>query len=334
MKLSISFKGQLRDLQVNDDLSLAELQSMIEEETRVPSTGQKLIAPKVGVIKADKYEQKEETPVCKIVPDGTRLMLVGTPAEQMAEFKDAEDVASQRAAKLAQRADYLRKHAKRATISRSTITQKQASTQYTFVRVEPLPFLPDPQSARALLERIRDDRGVQAIMERYKWRVGLLTELDPASNTTHESRLLGRNRNKGQVIELRLRTDDYGGFCSYKEIIKVLCHELAHNVHSEHDRQFWDLTNKLERQVLDWNPFGRSGKRIGHEVYDGPGLGLGDGSADQLHVDEGGWFGSSQVLGTASSSSPESSSSTSSSSSVPGESLRDKMRRAAESRKR
>lgn len=64
----------------------------------------------------------------------------------------------------------------------------------------------------------------------HQFSVGLLTELAP-----HEPpELLGRNMNAGQAIELRLRTDRYDGFRSYSDIRRVLCHELAHNVWSDH----------------------------------------------------------------------------------------------------
>ena len=42
--------------------------------------------------------------------------------------------------------------------------------------------------------------------------------------------ILGYNRNKGQEICLRLRTDDYAGFRKYLAIRKTLVHELTHNV--------------------------------------------------------------------------------------------------------
>jgi hypothetical protein len=64
----------------------------------------------------------------------------------------------------------------------------------------------------------------------HQFSVGLLTELAPQE----PPELLGRNMNAGQAIELRLRTDRYDGFRSYSDIRRVLCHELAHNVWSDH----------------------------------------------------------------------------------------------------
>ena len=68
-------------------------------------------------------------------------------------------------------------------------------------------------------------------MALHQFSVGLLTELAP-----HEHpELLGLNVNAGQAIKLRLRTDAYDGFRLYSDVRKVLCHELAHNVHQDHD---------------------------------------------------------------------------------------------------
>lgn len=122
-------------------------------------------------------------------------------------------------------------------------------------------------------------------MSTHKFSVGVLTEMDPAEHTTHESRTLGLNRNRGEVIELRLRTDAYDGYRDYKIIRKTLCHELAHNVFGEHDRNFWDLTNQIEKEVErgDWKSGGRA---LTEEVF-----------YDPNEVDGGGWTGGEFVLG-------------------------------------
>ena len=68
-------------------------------------------------------------------------------------------------------------------------------------------------------------------MQKHHFAVGTLTELAP-----HEQpHLLGLNENAGQTIKLRLRTNDYEGFRLYKEVRRVLCHELTHNVWGDHD---------------------------------------------------------------------------------------------------
>lgn len=129
-------------------------------------------------------------------------------------------------------------------------------------------------------------------MRKHKFSVGVLTEMNPAEHTTHESRTLGLNRNRGEVIELRLRTDAYDGYRDYKVIRKTLCHELAHNLWGDHDRNFWDLTNQIEKEV-DANDWRVGGHSVGNEEFYNP-------SDDGLHgghVDGGGWTGGEFVLG-------------------------------------
>lgn len=129
-------------------------------------------------------------------------------------------------------------------------------------------------------------------MRKHKFSVGVLTEMNPAEHTTHESKTLGLNRNRGEVIELRLRTDAYDGYRDYKIIRDTLCHELAHNVWGDHDRNFWDLCKDIEREVkaADWTSGGRA---VSNEVFYNPQDRVGSGG----HVDTGGWTGGDCVLG-------------------------------------
>ncbi|MCJ1329628.1 hypothetical protein MMC10_006308 [Thelotrema lepadinum] len=168
----------------------------------------------------------------------------------------------------------------------------QDSARYTFHSIVPLNYLPNPQKSHQFLSRLASDPGIKAAMAKHKFSVGLLTEMNPAEHTTHESKTLGLNRNRGEVIELRLRTDAYDGYRDYKVIRKTLCHELAHNVHGEHDRKFWDLTAEIEKEVErgDWT---RGGKSVGGEEFYNPD----DRGVEGGHVDGGGWSGGSYVLG-------------------------------------
>lgn len=85
----------------------------------------------------------------------------------------------------------------------------------------------DYRKADLLLHRVRTDIGVAFIMKKYKWKVTLLLELHPIDDAS----ILGFNRNKGEVIALRLRTDDLCGFRTFDSIRRVMLHELAHMYH-------------------------------------------------------------------------------------------------------
>ncbi|WEW55883.1 hypothetical protein PRK78_001318 [Emydomyces testavorans] len=137
-------------------------------------------------------------------------------------------------------------------------------------------------------------------MTKHQFSIPLLTEMNPIEHTTLSSRTLGLNRNKGEVIELRLRTDAYDGYRDYRTIRKTLCHELAHCVHGEHDRAFWELTAQIEREVERADYWGRGGKRLTEEEFYNPAdweETVRGGGGGQVVVDEGGWTGGEFVLG-------------------------------------
>ena len=198
--------------------------------------------------------------------------------------------------------------------------KEQEEAQYTFTTLRPLPYLPNPERSLQFLQRLKDDAGIKAAMRKHKFTVPLLTEMNPVEHTqsNHEgtTRTLGLNRNQGEVIELRLRTDAYDGYRDYKTIRKTLCHELAHNVWGPHDRNFWDLCKQIEKEVegADWRSGGHS---LGDDEYYGEEV-----------DDHGGWTGGEFVLGAGSSGGAESVGSTSSQ----GMSRREVLAKAAEER--
>ncbi|KAI4290712.1 MAG: hypothetical protein L6R35_000019 [Caloplaca aegaea] len=168
----------------------------------------------------------------------------------------------------------------------------QDEATYTFGTIVPLPYLPNPEKSRRFLERLSNDAGIKASMRKHKFSVGVLTEMNPAEHTTHESRTLGLNRNRGEAIELRLRTDANDGYRDYKIIRKTLCHELAHIVFDEHDRNFWDLTKAIETEVEE-NDWRAGGHALTNQEFYNPD----DSDVDGEHMDGGGWTGGEFVLG-------------------------------------
>ncbi|XP_010532998.1 PREDICTED: uncharacterized protein LOC104808864 [Tarenaya hassleriana] len=114
---------------------------------------------------------------------------------------------------------------------------------------------PPPSEALKRMHRLAADPGIVAIMNKHRWRVGIMTELAPVGyvGVTPEC-VLGFNKNHGEEISLRLRTDDLKGFRKYESIKKTLLHELAHMVYSEHDEHFYALDKQLNQEAnsLDW----------------------------------------------------------------------------------
>ncbi|XVF21063.1 hypothetical protein REPUB_Repub12eG0058200 [Reevesia pubescens] len=114
-----------------------------------------------------------------------------------------------------------------------------------------------PPASEALkrMHILASDPGIVAIMNKHRWRVGMMTEIAPVGYVGVSPKcILGFNKNHGEEISLRLRTDDLKGFRKYESIKKTLLHELAHMVFSEHDSNFYALDKQLNEEAanLDW----------------------------------------------------------------------------------
>jgi hypothetical protein len=313
IQLTLTHHGKPVILSFAQHATLAHLSERVAEDLSIPPSNQKfLISSKLGL---QKPPFKDPSVLLSTIVS-KKITLMGSTTEEVSSLS-----ASIKAAAVPRRPGPV----KAATPARNTDRKKlQEEAQYTFQTLRPLPYLPSPERSLRFLERLRDDAGIKAAMRTHKFSVPLLTEMDPAMHTTQESRTLGLNRNQGEVIELRLRTDAYDGYRDYKTIRKTLCHELAHNVWGPHDRNFWELCKQIEREVDrdDWKAGGRS---VGNQEFYNPG------EEEEVH-DHGGWTGGEYVLGGGGESTQMVASSAGGSVPAGNLSRRDILARAAEER--
>jgi hypothetical protein len=193
--VQISFKGKTSPVTVPPSASVLDLKQTLESTLQIPPTHQKLVS------KGRQLADSE--PVSPL--NSQKIMLLATQPSAVASInaqKPQQRRRSPYAVKLPQ--------------PRSTASSSAPDINYTFHRLVPLAHLPQAEKARELLDRLVHDRGIIAIMKKYKWSVGALVEMDPAEHTYVDHKTLGLNRNRGEVIELRIRTDDYGGFRQYR----------------------------------------------------------------------------------------------------------------------
>jgi hypothetical protein len=193
--VQISFKGKTSPVTLPASASVLDLKQSLESTLQIPPTHQKLVS------KGRQLADSEP-----ISPLNTqKIMLLATQPSAIASL-NAQKPQSRR------RSPY----AVKLPQPRSTASSSTPDSNYTFHRLVPLPHLPQADRAREMLDRLVHDRGIIAIMKKYKWSVGALVEMDPAEHTYVDHKTLGLNRNRGEVIELRIRTDDYGGFRQYR----------------------------------------------------------------------------------------------------------------------
>jgi hypothetical protein len=285
--LTIHHHGRPIQISLPRDATISDLSEHVSQLLQVPITNQKfLISPKIGLLKPPFDTTTNNLPSLAALAD-KKIVLMGSTAAELSSLSQSIHRAS---------ASLNRGHGHGSTIKPAVPVRRRPDqraiddAKYTFMSIRPLPYLPNPDRSEAYLRRLRDDAGIRAAMRRFKFSVGLLTEMDPAMHTTREGKTLGLNRNRGEVIELRLRTDAYDGYVDYKTIRRTLCHELAHNVHGDHDRNFHNLWNEIEKLVNkeDWSTGGHS---LSSQVYYQPP------GEDEEHYDGGGWTGGEFVLG-------------------------------------
>jgi hypothetical protein len=180
---------------------------------------------------------------------GLKIILIANPdtkplEEQLILQKLEEETRQQ---KLAKRRKFLHKGGFQ--------TQKKGPILYGFQQITTLSNLPNESQAKEILQRLANDSGIIAVMNKYKFTVNELCELMPDGYVgVSDVCVMGLNQNHGQKILLRLRTDDLKGFRKYLSIKKVLYHELAHNIYSEHDGNFYILMRAIEKDAneLKW----------------------------------------------------------------------------------
>jgi len=288
VSITLTYHGAPHTFSLPSSATITDLSQIIAQELSVPPSNQKLMISKLGLLKPPFKDPN--LPLTTLLDK--KISLLGSTAAEVSSITASLSEATRRASS-------------RPTTPRQSVKaykshdwkKEQEESLYTFTTLRPLPYLPNPERSLAFLQRLKDDPGIKASMRKHKWTVPLLTEMNPIEHTqsNHEgtSRTLGLNRNAGEVIELRLRTDVYDGYRDYNTIRKTLCHELAHNVHGPHDRNFWDLCHQIEKEVeaADWKSGGRS---LGNEEFY-----QGSGEEEEVH-DHGGWEGGEYVLGAAS----------------------------------
>lgn len=295
--LTLQLHGKPIELPFYDeDATIQDLSDTVAEDLHIPPSNQKyLITPKTGLLRPPFKDADLRLRTLQ----KKKIVLMGATTAEVEELES--DIAA-RKERMTRRRDALKAGRKVHAEKTRDWKKVQDEARYTFHTLRPLPYLPNPEKSLRYLERLRDDAGIKASMRKHGFSVGLLTEMNPAEHTTHESKTLGLNRNRGEVIELRLRTDSYDGYRDYKTIRKTLCHELAHNVWGEHDKHFWKLCKEIETEV-DQNDWRRGGHSVGGEEFYNP---QDEGIDDDDLADHGGWTGGEYVLGGSTSTSQES----------------------------
>lgn len=243
----VLYRGQSYTLPLGSNLTIGDVKRALSEE---PESIKVLVRGKAWTDDEQRLE-----PLLSTGKQVHKLIAMGLSTKEREELEQQAKPTTRIRDDLTEEGQ--REIQRRQQLARRIMKQvdKQESSPYSFGRIEVLPNLPNARKARQILESLANDPGVLACMQKHEWSVGCLAELYPDGNVGQDPVcVMGLNQNKGQKILLRLRTDDLQGFRKMESIRQVLYHELAHNVHSEHDDQFFQLMRQIEREckALDW----------------------------------------------------------------------------------
>ncbi|KAG6908892.1 hypothetical protein DXG01_002870 [Tephrocybe rancida] len=249
ISFTVAYRGTPHTLSLLPESTLSVLQAQLEELTQVPASLQKLLHKGKNLLGPDPSVRNQTTLAQAGFRNGLKIQMMGSTSQELTSMHSTENEQRKRERILKERA--LKPQAK----LRSTGTSDASLLNYRFHQLTPLAHLPNPGSALALLTKLSEDPAIQHIMQKHQFSVGTLTELAPHENPE----LLGLNVNAGEAIKLRIRTDLYDGFRLYKDVRRVLCHELTHNIWGDHDNNFKELNSKLNREVAEFEQAAKRG---------------------------------------------------------------------------
>ncbi|KAJ3125156.1 hypothetical protein HK100_010950 [Physocladia obscura] len=250
MALIISHKGHSYSIDVTESTSVFDIKKFLDQETGIPAENQKLLHKVLSSATNDDLIQVllNKANIAPSDYSTQKILMIGSSAADVDMVKRKDNVLE------------IRKKRDETTKHKSTKIPEKPYRQFTFGSVVPLQGFADIDQAKKMLIRLREDLGIIEVMRKHKWFVETLTELHPA-----EKSILGFNKNMGQEISIRIRTDQLDGFRHYRTIVKVLLHELVHMVHSDHNEAFNTLNSQLNREYDSFS----IARNVAGEIVDG-----------------------------------------------------------------
>ncbi|KAH7689234.1 Protein involved in sister chromatid separation and/or segregation protein [Dioscorea alata] len=256
--IMVIWRGRQLNVEVNADSKVKDFGLMLQKLTDIKADTLRLLVPQ---LKASKmiipFSDSHSNLTLREVS-----ILEGKPIRMMGVFDNEIEEVSQNSSKPDLRIAGFDEEEKRMRqrMGRPVVSLKLPTGPYIFGNFQTLDIPgielnPPPSEALKRMHMLACDPGIIAIMNKHRWRVGIMTEMAPEGYVGISPKcILGFNKNHGEEISLRLRTDDLKGFRKYDSIKKTLLHELAHMVYSEHDANFYALDKQLnqEAESLDW----------------------------------------------------------------------------------
>jgi len=260
LELTAKLGGQNAAISLGEDATVADLQAALTTAFGLaPGTAMRILNKGKAVKDATSSQLSAVG-----VSAGTKLMVMASRVEAI---KEVEEAKPERMRGFSEDDLRTRTGSSGGSSHVRAASTSSAASPFKFHGLRALPVLPPGAgppvaAAEARLKELSTDPGILSIMKQHGWHVGRLSEMPPEGLVgVSASCTMGLNKNKGEEILLRLRTDDWCGLRPYANVINVLLHELTHNVHSDHDASFKQLNSELGheyRQFMGAHGAGRS----------------------------------------------------------------------------
>ncbi|CAM6087975.1 unnamed protein product [Calypogeia fissa] len=253
LHFTVVYRGKPLQLKALTGSTLGELGNEIVDLTGVAPHTLRLILPKRPPLQPMSEKHSAKLLYQSGITEGMRMVMMGSSSVEVAAVSQLSK--NDRIIGFSEEDQRAHQRSGHAAASHALPKGNYIFCGFQTLSLPGIELNPPPAMALKIMHKLASDRGITAIMNKYRWRVGIMTEMAPIGYVGISPKcILGFNKNRGQEISLRLRTDDLKGFRKYESIKKTLLHELAHMVHDEHDEKFHALDKKLndEAIALDW----------------------------------------------------------------------------------
>lgn len=257
--VSVGYKGTTYQVPVQSEDTVACIFDFIQDALDFPRENCKLIV-RGKMIRPDHDSMSVGD---ARLSAGSKLMLVASSAHDVSFVQSSRPDPLVKGFAEEARDELSRQKRTQAAANQSAWGTKQdAEYRFGSIKAEFKYSTPSPFDAEKLLQKLATDPGIIDIMKSRSFKVGVLTEMSPdeaqrrmANRGTPDMDLLGYNQNAGDMIVLKLRTDNKKGFRPYHDLVNTLIHEMTHNVWGPHDQKFWKLYGELKAQYMRFHRF-------------------------------------------------------------------------------
>ncbi|KAM0941614.1 putative WLM domain, PUB domain, Ubiquitin-like domain superfamily, PUB-like domain superfamily [Dioscorea sansibarensis] len=254
----VIWRGRQLNVEVNADSKVKDFGLMLQKLTNIKADTLRLLVPQSKTSKmiipfSDSHSNLTLQEVS--ILEGKPIRMMGVFDNEIEEVSQNSSKPDFRIAGFDEEEKRMRQRMGGPVVSLKLPTGPYIFGNFRTLNIPGIELNPPPSEALKRMHMLACDPGIIAIMNKHRWRVGIMTEMAPEGYVGISPKcILGFNKNHGEEISLRLRTDDLKGFRKYESIKKTLLHELAHMVYSEHDANFYALNKQLNQEAmsLDW----------------------------------------------------------------------------------